>query len=104
MPASENRAERRTGRLLVGLFWIGVAIAPGAALLLLFGDDTRSLRLAVVLAVLAIVLIGLSITLRQGAEAARTETEELLYSEMDGLRDDLREDIAAAARATRDAL
>jgi hypothetical protein len=103
MPGPENQQERRGGRLVNGLFWGGVGLAPLAALLLLLGPAGSALRIAAVLAILAIVMIGLSITLRGNSDAVRVEIEEALYEEIDTLRKDVREDIGTAARATHQA-
>ncbi|MDI5941979.1 hypothetical protein QLR68_28385, partial [Micromonospora sp. DH15] len=64
MPAPVAATDRRDPRLLPVLFWIGVALAPVAALILLVADGNGPLRFAAVLAILAVVLIGLSIALR----------------------------------------
>ncbi|MCW6008318.1 hypothetical protein K1W54_27800 [Micromonospora sp. CPCC 205371] len=103
MPASQPPSERRGARLLTMLFWAGVGLAPLAALLLLLGQGAGALRVAAVLAVLAVVLIGLSITLRRDAESVRLDMEETLLEEVDMLREDVRNDIATAARATHKA-
>ncbi|MEV1286006.1 hypothetical protein [Micromonospora sp. NPDC049679] len=100
MSAPEASADSRRRSLLMVLFWVGVGLAPLAALLLLLGQGGGPLRIAVVLAVLAVVLIGISITLRGDAETVRLDMEEALLDEIDTLREDLRNDIATAARAT----
>ncbi|HET6211520.1 MAG TPA: hypothetical protein VFE14_01470 [Micromonosporaceae bacterium] len=100
MPASDTEEERSGGRLLGVLFWAGVALAPLAALLLLLGQGEQPLRIAAVLAVLAVVLIGLSITLRRDTDAVRAEMEETLLDEIDLLREDVRQDISTAVRAS----
>ncbi|GFJ90875.1 hypothetical protein Prum_045170 [Phytohabitans rumicis] len=89
--------------MLTVVFWSGVGLAPLAALLLLVGQGAGALRVAAVLAVLAVVLIGLSITLRRDAETVRLDMEETLLEEVDMLREDVRKDIATAARATHKA-
>src|SRR5206468_6527070 len=61
-------------------------------------------RLSAALAVLAVILIGLSIVLRRDPEVVRDEIERMLLDEVDGLRDDFRDDVAAAVRATHRAL
>jgi len=99
MPTAEDHEERAGGKLLVGLFWVGVGLAPLAALLLLLGRGDGPLRVAAVLAVLAVVLIGLSITLRRDTDTVRNELEDTLLDEIDMLREDVRGDIATAARA-----
>lgn len=92
--------ERRGGRRLTVLFWAGVGVAPLAALLLLFVDGDGSLRVATVLALLSVILIGLSVALRKDPEVMRGELEDALLDEIDALRDDVRHDIVTAARAT----
>ena len=100
MPAADSNEGRRGGRLLKVLFWTGVGLAPVAALLLLFAQGAGLLKVAAVLAVLAVVLIGLSITLRVGGGAVSADVEDLVFDEIDALRDDIREDISNAARQT----
>ncbi|SDY11843.1 hypothetical protein SAMN05444365_101729 [Micromonospora pattaloongensis] len=100
MPAPEASADSRRRTLLMALFWVGVGLAPLAALLLLLAQGSGSLRMAAVLSVLAVVLIGLSITLRGDSETVRLHLEETLLDEVEALREDLRHDIATAARAT----
>ncbi|GAB3868850.1 hypothetical protein ACFPIJ_05530 [Dactylosporangium cerinum] len=99
MPAAETTGGRPSTKLLQILFWAGVGLAPLAALLLLFGGGFV-LQLAAVLAVLVVVLIGLSIALRPDNENVRSEIEEAMFEELDTLRDDIRGDITHAARAT----
>src|SRR5688500_10690998 len=103
MPASAPPSVRPRRQLLVVVFWVGVGLAPLAALLLLVGQSAGALRVAAVLAVFAVVLIGLSITLRRDAETVRLDLEETLLEEIDALRGDVRNDIATAARATHKA-
>jgi hypothetical protein len=90
-------------RVLTGLFWAGVGLMPLAGLVLLLGGEGGAVRVAAFLTVLAVVLIGLSITLRPDASAVRTEMEEMLLEEIDMLREDVRDDITTAARATHQA-
>jgi hypothetical protein len=103
MPASAPPSERPGRQLLTVVFWVGVGLAPLAALLLLVGQSAGALRVAAVLAVFAVVLIGLSITLRRDAETVRIDLEETLLEEIASLRGDVRNDIATAARATHKA-
>lgn len=104
MSAREPSDESRRKFLPTVLFWSGVGLAPLAALLLLVGDGNGLLRIAAVLAVIAIVLIGLSITLRGDADSVRLEMEETLLEELDDLRGELRSEIATASRDTHKAL
>src|SRR5262249_8894248 len=104
MPAADTQ-QRRAGMLLPGLLWAGVGLAPVAALLvLLSGDSTGLMRLAVLLAVVAVVLIGVSLALRREPGSVRDPGEDMIFEELDILRDDLREDIKTAARATHKSL
>lgn len=104
MPAADSQEPSRGGRLLPVLFWSGAGLAPIAGLLLLLGDGDTPLRVAAALAVLAVVLIGLSVALRPDVESVRLEMEETLLDEIDMLREDVREDIANAARTTHQSL
>jgi len=100
MPASTESPERQNGKLPTGLLWAGVGVAPLAALALLVGSGERSLRAAIGLALLAVVLIGLAIVLRPAADSVKVELEDTIYDEIDVVRDDVRNDITTAARAT----
>ena len=100
MPASDTQQVRRGGQLPTVIFWSGVGLAPLAAALVLFSSSAGGLRVAAVLAILAVVLIGLSITLRPDARGMRAEVEDMVLDEIDALREDIRQDIAQAARAT----
>src|SRR5258705_10114941 len=100
MPASETQEGKRGGRLLTVIFWIGVGLAPLAALLVLIGSGASALKVAAVLAILAVVLVGLSIMLRPDAGSVKVELEQTLLDEIDLLRQDVRQDITTAARAT----
>ncbi len=100
MPAPVPTDPRST-RLLTALFWGGVALAPVAALILLVADGNGPLRFAAVLAIMAVVLIGLSIALR--TEGGTGPAEEL-REELDELRRELRGEIVAAAQRGNQAL
>ncbi|WP_199737010.1 MULTISPECIES: hypothetical protein [Micromonospora] len=101
MPAPVAPAEKRTPLLTV-LFWIGVALAPLAALILLVADGNGALRFGAVLAILAVVLIGLSIALRP--EGGGTAEAEELREEIEQLRRELRGEVVAAAQRGNQAL
>ncbi|MFI2661728.1 hypothetical protein [Micromonospora carbonacea] len=104
MPATVAATDRRDPRLLSVLFWIGVALAPVAALILLVADGNGPLRFAAVLAILAVVLIGLSIALRADGDGGHGEAAEELRDEIDQLRRELRGEIVAAAQRGNQAL
>ncbi|WP_141714918.1 hypothetical protein [Micromonospora rhizosphaerae] len=102
MPAPIAPADKRSSPLLTVLFWIGVGLAPVAALILLVADGTGPLRFGAVLAILALVLIGLSIALR--ADGAGSAGSEQLFDEVEQLRRELRSEIVAAAQRGNQAL
>lgn len=104
MPAADTQQRRAGLPLVPGLLWAGVGLAPVAALLVVFsGDSTALVRVAVLLAVVAVVLIGVSMALRRDPEVVRDQVEDMLFEELDVLRDDLRADITTAAKATHKA-
>ncbi|MDR7280307.1 hypothetical protein [Catenuloplanes atrovinosus] len=98
MPAPDPVAERANPRLAQGLLWAGVGLAPLAALFLLFGGGTGTLRFAVFLVLVSIALIGASVTLRGGSGASRVDLEEAMVEEMVRLRAEVRSEIANATR------
>ena len=100
MPASNAQKARGGGQLPTVMFWTGVGLAPVAAALLLLSTGAAGLRVAAVLTILTVVLVGLSIMLRPDAVTVRLDLEDQLYDEIDTLREDIRKDIAGAARAT----
>jgi hypothetical protein len=79
------RARRHIGKL----FWVGVAIAPIAALLLVIGNGVGPLRAAAALAILSVVIIGLSVVLRDDAAMVKDDVEDQLRTEVDRLRADI---------------
>ncbi|HZD96795.1 MAG TPA: hypothetical protein VE132_01350 [Micromonosporaceae bacterium] len=93
-----DRAEARS-RLLAAQFWVGIALAPVAALLLMFGGTAA----AAVIAIIAVVVLALSVMLRSDA-APWSRANGTTTDEMNALRDDVRADITTAARATHRAL
>ncbi len=103
MPASQPQTDWRA-RWLPILFWIGVGLAPTAAVLLLVGQGGGPLRIAAVLAIFCVTLIGLSVALRNDVEQVRTEIESTVLDEADAIRDETREDIVAVARKLHAAL
>ncbi|RKR89627.1 hypothetical protein BDK92_3982 [Micromonospora pisi] len=104
MPAGDDTEPPRRRQLLTTLSWTGVGLASLAALMLLFGQSNGLLRITALLGVLAIVLIGLSVTLRGNSETEGAELEEALLERIEEVRGTLRQDIATAARSTHQAL
>ncbi|WP_407566926.1 hypothetical protein [Polymorphospora sp. A560] len=98
MPAEEAPLKLAVRPLLPTLFWVGVGLAPLAALLILLARGEGVLRIAAVLAVLGTVLIGLSVTLGRDVGVGRAGLEDRLLDEIDVLREELRTDISTAAR------
>src|SRR5262245_59679658 len=103
MPANHPREVRR-GQVPHGLFWGGMALAPLAVLILLFGQSTGSMRVAVVLAVLTIVMLALSIAMRPSVDMLRVDIEHRVLDEVERVRVKAREDTTTAARNTHRAL
>src|SRR4029450_8259018 len=103
MPATRPPDVRR-GKVPHGLFWGGMGLAPLAVLILLFGQSTGTLRVAVILAVLTIVLLALSIAMRPSVEMVRVEIEHRVLDEVERVRVKAREDTTTAARNTHKAL
>lgn len=83
-----------------GLFWTGVALAPLAALLLLVADGSTTLRIAAVLTLSSVVLIGLATALRREMGTG-VEVGDDLRDEIEQLRRELYDEIAASSRASR---
>lgn len=100
MPPSNTRDDQRQERVYTVLFWVGVALAPFAALMLFVSSGTGGLKTALGFVILSVILIGVSITMRRDGEGLRGELEETVYDEIDALRADVRADISQAAQAT----
>jgi hypothetical protein len=92
--------EQRSARLLPALVWGGVALAPIAVLVALIGGGTGSLRFAVLLLAVAVVLIGSSVLIRNDPTLLRLDLDERLAQGIEAAREEIRDEIAAAARAT----
>jgi len=84
-PVSPNRGRR----LWTWAFWLGVGLAPIAALLLVVAQGAGPLRAAAVLAVLGVVFVGMSVAFREDPGDVRDELTERLRDEVDRLRRDL---------------
>jgi|GEM_PF-7051070 len=85
----DDPAPSRRNRWLSWLFWAGTALAPIAALLLVMGQGVNPLRAAAALAILGVVCIGLSVTLRDSSSAAHAELAEDLQREVNEVRSEL---------------
>src|SRR5256885_6735564 len=104
MPASDPQQGSLALRFVPFLFWGGVGLAPVAAVLILIGQNSSLLRVGAVVALAVVVLIGLSVSLQRSAGGVPSDVEDMVLDELDAMRDDVREDITVAARATHKAL
>jgi hypothetical protein len=98
--ADPDADEQRSARLLTALVWGGVALAPIAVLVALIGGGDASLRFAVLLLAVAIVLIGSSMLIRNDPTLLRLDIDDRLAQGIEAVREEMRDEIAAAARAT----
>ena len=95
MPDRDPEASQNA-RLLTALIWAGVGLAPVAALVVLLGGSDNSIRFAVLLIAVCVVLIGAALLVRNDPVLLRMGIEE----QVEALREELREEIAASAHAT----
>ena len=79
-----------SSRLLRGLIWAGVLLAPLAAAVVLLGQSSSSVRFAVLLIAVSVVLIGASVLIRNDPVLQRMHVEDRVADEIDTLRRDLR--------------
>src|SRR5882724_11143724 len=93
--ASDQRA-----RLFTIQIWVGVGLAGFGALLLIFGATGA----AAAFAILGVAVLGYTMIMERRTPSQRQEIEEALLDELDTLREDVRNDITTAARATHKAL
>nr|BFE67335.1 hypothetical protein GCM10020092_006360 [Actinoplanes digitatis] len=96
MPDRDPEAQQ-SARLITALIWVGVVVAPVAALIALLSG---SARFAVLLLAVCVVLMGASMLIRNDPVLHRMDVEDRVAAEVDKLRERFREEIAAAARAT----
>ncbi|MBN1171253.1 MAG: hypothetical protein JXA67_03685, partial [Micromonosporaceae bacterium] len=105
MPADEQGrgGQARIARVML---WCGAALAPVAALLVMAAEASGLLRLAVVLVVFTVVLVGAAFMLmqRDGGAAVSADIEDFVLDEIDAMREDVRGDITHAAKTTHKAL
>ena len=78
------------------LIWAGVSLAPVAALVVLLGGGDTSVRFAVLLVAVCVVLIGAALLVRNDPVLLRMDVED----QVEALREELREEITASAHAT----
>jgi hypothetical protein len=92
--------ERQSARLLTALVWGGVGLAPVAVLVALLGGSDASLRFALLLLAVAVVLIGASMLIRNDPVLLRHDMDDRVTQSAEMLREEMRDAIAAAARAS----
>jgi hypothetical protein len=87
-----------SARLLRGLIWAGVVFAPLAAIVVLFGHSSGSVRFAVLLIAVSVVLIGTSVLIRNDPRLHRADVEDRVAEEVASLRRELRAEFARGGR------
>lgn len=95
-----DAAERQSERQLTAMIWAGVGLVPVAVLIVLVGGGDTSLRFAVLLMAVSVVLVGASLLIRNDPELLRMDVADRVAEQADALREEMREEVAAAARAT----
>jgi hypothetical protein len=86
-----------SSRLLRGLIWAGVLLAPLAAAIVLLGSSSGSVRFAVLLIAVSVALIGASVLIRNDPVLHRMHVEDRVAEEIETLRRDLRAEFARGA-------
>src|SRR3954470_6605612 len=71
-----------SSRLLRGLIWAGVLLAPLAAAIVLLGQSSSSVRFAVLLITVSVVLIGASVLIRSDPVLQRLHVEDRVSEEI----------------------
>lgn len=98
MPERDSQAGH-SARLLRGLLWAGVILAPLAAALVLLGGSPGSVRFGVLLVAVSVVLIGASVLIRSDPVLLRMDVEDRVAEEIDRLRKELTAEISERAAA-----
>jgi hypothetical protein len=91
MPERDPEAHQN-GRLLTVLIWAGVGLAPVAALVVLLGGSDNSVRFAVLLIAVSVVLVGAALLIRNDPVLLRMDVEDQVEA--------LREELTANVHAT----
>jgi hypothetical protein len=89
----------QNSRLLRGLLWAGVVLAPLAAAVVLLGASSGSVRFAVLLMAVSVVLIGASVLIRSDPVLHRMDVEERVAEQVAALKRELRAEFAGGAGA-----
>src|SRR5690349_9795807 len=98
MPERDSQAGH-SAKLLQGLLWGGVVLAPLAAAVVLIGGGSTSVRFAVLLLAVSVVLIGASMLIRADPVLLRMDVEDRVAEEVENLRRQMRAEFASAAAA-----
>jgi hypothetical protein len=101
MPDREP-AGGHSARLLRGLVWAGVLLAPLAAAVVLLGHSSGSVRFAVLLLAVSVVLVGASVLIRSDPVLHRMDVEDRVAEEVEALRAELRSGLRGGPAPTRD--
>jgi hypothetical protein len=92
--SDRDPAAGHSARLLRGLVWTGVLLAPAAAVVVLLGGSSQSVRFAVLLLAVSVVLVGASILIRTDPVLRRMDIEDRVAEEVAALRSELRAEFA----------
>jgi hypothetical protein len=96
MPDRETAAGNNA-RLLRGLIWASVLLAPLAAVVVLLGDNSGSVRFAVLLLAASVASIGASMLIRNDPVLHRMDVEDRVGEEIEVLRRELRAEFSRPA-------
>ncbi|GGL03173.1 hypothetical protein [Mangrovihabitans endophyticus] len=99
MPETEPD-QGHSARLLRGLLWAGVGLAPIGAVVVLVGGSESAMRFAVLLVAVCVVLIGAAMLIRHDPVLLSIDVEDRVAERVEELRDELREDLAAELRSS----
>ncbi|AEV88946.1 Actin cytoskeleton-regulatory complex protein PAN1 [Actinoplanes sp. SE50] len=101
MPERDSPAGH-SARLLRGLLWAGVILAPVAGAVVLLGGTGNSVRFGILLTAVSVVLVGASVLIRSDPVLLRIDVEDRVAEEVDRLRRGLITELAGHASAAPD--
>ena len=108
MVSRTNTPIWRTAKTLNIMFWVGVALAPLSAMVLLVGNSDAVIKFALILGLGCVVLIGLSVTWRRDASSvekdlvmAIADVESNTKHAISDLRTQVRQSISEPAPQSR---
>lgn len=97
-PPRTPSAPARSGRAATIVFWIGLALAPLAGVLIWLAHGGGALKGAAVLAVASAVIVGLSVVVRRDGEWVRAELHQTILAENEAVRAEVRAELSAVDR------